>query len=231
MCGEANMPEYPYNVVVVTLVILITLVILRRYVSSFWTAFWNRVAEFAPDVPRQKLVAFISILGSVVAVIATYFWLRNPADATAEPTSQFAIAIAWLIVAVLQFLIPSDPEWEIIHAKRAKHDQGILQQVLDCLREERLDFNQIVRKKGQYNSPAHRKAAEVDSFNLLLPQVQALRSIPKFRRRANAIAGEIERNQALDKKDVERLIGLLNQMEPLLQNEIEKLGRIHRGLA
>lgn len=220
-----------YIIGAIALVALIGLAIWRKHVWGFWSAFWNRTAELAPDVSRQKLVAIISIVGGVVAVIATYFWLRNHDDASAEPTSQFVIAIAWLIVAILQFLIPSDPEWEIIHAKRAKHDQGLLQQVLDRLQAERLDFDQIVSRKGRYYSEAHRKAAEVDSFDLLLPEIKALRSIPKFRRRADAIAKEVERNQSLDKKDVDKLIVQLNELEPLLQKEIERLGPIHRGLA
>lgn len=225
------MLDHPYIVGAVVLLLLIALVIWHRRVWGFWTGFWNRAAELAPDVPRQKLVAIISIAGSVVAVIATYFWLQHHDNAAAEPTSQFAIAIAWLIVAVLQFLIPSDPEWEIIHAKRAKHDQGVLQQTLGRLQEERLDFDQIVSRKGRYHSPAHRKAVEVDSFELLLPEIHSLRSIPKFRRRAEAIVKEIERNQTLEQKDVDKLLVLLNELEPSLQKEIERLGRIHRGLA
>jgi len=223
--------DYRYVIGAIALLIVIALVILPKKVWGCWTAFWNWAGELRPDISRQKLVAIISILGSVIAVIATYLWLRNYGAVSAEPTSQFVIAIAWLTVAILQFLIPSDPEWEIIHAKRAKHDQEILQQVLERLREERLDFDQIVSRKGQYNSPAHGKAAEVTSFDLLLPEIQSLLAIPKFRRRADTIAKEVERNQLLDKKDADKLIVLLNELEPLLQKEIERLGRICRGLA
>jgi hypothetical protein len=219
-----------YIIGAIALFALIGVAIWRKHVWGFWSAFWNRTAELAPDVSRQKLVAIISIVGGVVAVIATYFWLRNHDDASAEPTSQFVIAIAWLVVAILQILIPSDPEWEIIHAKRAKHEQGLLQQVLDRLRAERLNFEQIKSRKGRYNSNAHRKAVEFKSFELLLPEIKALRSIPKFRRRADAIAIEVGRNQSLDEKDVGKLIAQLNELEPQLQKEIERLGSIHRGL-
>lgn len=223
--------DYRYIIGSIALIGLIGLAMWHKQVKRSWSAFWNRIAEFVPDVSRQKLVAVISIVGGLVAVIATYFWLRNYDNASAEPTSQFVIAIAWLIVAILQFLIPSDPEWEIIHAKRAKHDQELLQKVLARLREERIDFEQIVNRKGQYNSSAHRKAVEVTSFDLLLPDIQSLIAIPKFRRRAYAIAKEVKRNQLSEKKDVDKLIVQLNELEPLLQNEIERLGQIHRGLA
>jgi hypothetical protein len=220
-----------YIIGAIALVALIGLAVRRRQVWGFWSAFWNRAAEIAPDVSRQKLVAIISILGSVLAVISTYFWLRNHEDASAEPTSQFVIAIAWLIVAILQFLIPSDPEWEIVHAKRAKHDQGIMQQVLQRLRDERPNFVQIVCRKGQYNSAAHRKAVEVSSFDLLLPEIQSLLAFQKLRNMADAIVKEVVRNQSLDKKDVEKLILQLNELEHLLQKEIDRLGKINRGLA
>jgi hypothetical protein len=156
-------------------------------------------------------VALISVLGSVIAVVATYFWLMNYREAIAEPASQFAIAIIWLMVALVQFLIPSDPEWEIIHAKRAKHDQETMQRVLHRLQQERYDFEQILTRKGQYNSAAHRKAAEVESFDLLQSEIAALRLIPSYRRRAEAILKEIKRNQSLSQKDVSPLIALLNR--------------------
>jgi hypothetical protein len=223
--------DYRYFIGSIALVALIGLAIWRKQVWGLWSAFWNWAGELSPDISRQKLVAIISILGSVIAVIATYIWLRNYGDGSAEPTSQFVIAVAWLAVAILQFLIPSDPDWEIIHAKQAKHDKECLQQVLHRLQAERLNFNQIESRRGQYKSEAHRKAVEVKSFDLLLLEIKALRSIRKFRRQAIAIAKEVERNQSLDIKEVDELIVQLNELEPLLQKEIERLGSIHRGLA
>ncbi|WP_417374546.1 hypothetical protein [Gimesia maris] len=224
------MSNHPY-ILCIAVTVSLAFIIWPSPIFGCCKAYCKWFTDKLQNIPRQKLVAIISIIGSIVAVIASYFWLIGYEDASSEPRSQFIIAIAWLIVAIFQYLIPSDPEWEIFHAKRAKHDKELLQHILDQLRRERLDFHQIVSNRGRYNSPAHRTAVEVDSFNLLLPEIKTLRSIPKFRRRANSIVKEIERNQLLDTKDVNDLIHLLNQIEPSLEDEITRLGRIHRGLA
>jgi hypothetical protein len=163
----------------------------RSSLWRWWTAFWDSASWLLPNVSRQKLVAMLSILGSTVAVFATFFWLRSPKDVTAEPKSQFLIAIAWLVVAVIQFLIPSDPEWEMIHAKRAKFDAETLQRVLDRIQIERRNFEQLRSRNGRYSNDAHRKAVEVDSFDLLLTEITPISSNRKYKANATLIIKEI----------------------------------------
>lgn len=203
----------------------------RKRLLGTWAGFWGWIDRTFPTIPRHRIVALISLATCVIVVIATAWWRWNYQESEAEPTSQLIIAIAWLFTAILELLIPADPEWEVIRAKRAKAETELLQAVLRCLREERLDFCQIRDRRGAYNSAAHRRAAEVQSFELLKPEIEKLHTVRGYRQSAKAILTEIERNQQTERKAVDELIRLLDQLEPRLQSHIEKLEGVFRGLA
>jgi hypothetical protein len=219
-----------FIVIAVLVFIVACLAVISQRFREHWEKFWNWLSSFAPDFTRQQQVALFSVIFSFLVVCANGLWLLNFRESVSEPMSQFAIAFIWLFYSIIQCLIPPEPEWEHIRAKRAKHDEDVCQKALDTLREERLDFEQIINRKGRYNSPQHKEAVEVKSFNLLSGAIEELKSLPKFKKRADLILQEIGKNQMLEIKNVDELIVQLNALEPTLVREIVRLKQISRGL-
>ncbi len=107
----------------------------HRRVRRSWVAAWDWVSSLAPSISRQKIVAFISLVGSIVAVVATYYWLTNTDNDRAEPTSQFVIALAWAIVALIQILIPSDQNGRSSERSELGMNTIYYKKVLRCLQK------------------------------------------------------------------------------------------------
>lgn len=200
-------------------------------VKSTWVWLWDTLT-YAVPIPRHRLAAVISLIAWVIAVGATFWWLKSSNDPTAEPTSQVIIAATWLITSLIELFIPSDPGWEELHAKRAKADADILREVLTSLQAERLDFWQIRDKKGNYNSAAHRKAVEIQSFELLRPHIENLHTIRGYTSIASKVLDEIDRNLAMGNgRDVEKLLPLVDRLEAKIEKDLRRLERQYRGLA
>lgn len=95
---------------------------------------------------------------------------------------------------------------------------------LERIRKEKGNFLQLDSSK-QYNSPAHQKAVTQDSFELLRDDIRRLTYVPEFFHEATALYHLVEHelSRPADKREVKRILPVMESLELRLKHRIKSL--------
>jgi hypothetical protein len=118
-------------------------------------------------------------------------------------------------------------------SKRREVGRQICKDALDCIRNEKSNFERIVAKKPYGKEPLEPRARTQYSFEEMAKAMNKLSRVRKFRAAAKKVAClcEQELTRPADEREAVELLALINELEPRLERRIQNISAKDAGAA